>query len=139
MSRTIVLIACCAGKDHNPIPIPAANRYTSPLFQLSLRYAREVIGVDDRDIYVLSAKHGVIRSTDRITAYNESLVGATRAQQKDWATRVRDAWPATDGDRVIYLAGAVYRRDLPPGEAPLAGLAIGRQLQFLTRAVARRP
>jgi hypothetical protein len=137
MARTLVMIACCAGKDHNPIPMPAVNRYTSTLFQLSLTYAREVVGVDDRDIFILSAKHGVLRSTDLILDYNESLVGATRQQRKTWARRVLEAWPAEVGDRLVYLAGAVYRRDLPPGEAPMAGLPIGRQLQFLTNEVAR--
>lgn len=135
MSRTIVMIACCAGKDSNPVPMPAVNRYTSTLFQLSLRYAREVVGVDDSDIFILSAKFGVIPSGALIPDYNESLVGATRQARKTWARRVLEAWPAQVGDRVIYLAGAVYRRDLPPGEAPMAGLSIGRQLQFLTNTL----
>ena len=136
-SRRIVCLACVKAK--RPEPAPAGDLYTSPLFRLSLAYARTL---EPDLILILSAKHGVLRLEDRVAPYNETLLSMPARERAAWANRVieqlRDL-ADLDTDRFAFLAGRRYRDGMIPHirtwEAPMEGLGIGRQLGWLKQQV----
>lgn len=133
----IVLIACASKK--RLARAKAADLYSSPLFELSLRYARQV-GPDA--IFILSAKHGLLALEDEIEPYNVTLTGMPARERRNWAARViRQLRERADpqNDHFVLLCGEKYREYLIPWlasyEVPMKGLQIGKQLQWLKEQV----
>ena len=133
----IVLISCVSKKL--PYRAKAMDLYTSALFRKCLQYA---YSLDPTEIFILSAKHGLIKLEEEIDPYNDTLNSKPNLEIKSWATTVISQLESkTDlgGDRFIFLAGEKYRRHLMPHikncEVPMRGLSIGKQLQYLTRAL----
>lgn len=131
--KTIVLLSCVSKKLHHRAK--AADLYISPLFKLSLEYARSL---RPDAIYILSAKHGLLSLDQEIRPYDITLNDMREREVRKWAERVTRQIEAEfdlDRDRVIFLAGQRYRKYLCPRirnhEIPMEGLSIGRQLQFL--------
>jgi len=113
--------------------------YISPLFSLNLKYA---ISLNPDLIFILSAKYGVVEPDDEIEPYDFTLNDMRAHEIKTWADSVlRQLQQSGDlqNDRLIFLAGARYRKYLIPYisiyDVPLQGLAIGKQLQFLKSRV----
>lgn len=135
--HTIVLISCVSKKVGHPAK--AKDLYVSPLFQLCLRYAHSL---HPDNIFVLSAKYGLVELDQVLAPYNETLNTMGDREIWLWASGVLDQLRARadlDGDRFMFLAGEKYRRHLIPHirhyEIPMEGLTIGRQLQFLTKVL----
>ena len=133
MSKKIVLISCASQKL--PVPARAENLYISQLFRLSLCYAKSL---KPDNIYILSAKYGLVRLDQIIAPYNKTLNEMGIDARKSWADNVlADLSPVAslDNDEFIILAGTRYREFLAPyirnKKIPLEGLTIGRQLQRL--------
>jgi len=136
---TIALISCSQAK----LPVPAAARflYQGQLFHHSLIYALKR-KVDH--IYILSAKHGLLRWDIWVEPYDESLNDMTRSQVKDWSRKVIHDLAKLhnlETDRFIILAGQRYREFITPHlthvEIPLKGLGIGQQIQRLKLSKAK--
>ena len=132
--RRIVLIACASRK--RPQACKARDLYVSPLFQKNLRYA-ERLAPDQ--IYVLSAKYGLLGLDDEVRPYELTLNAMPADEVKYWAEQVlRQLAERTDlqQDQFVFLAGAKYRHYLIPHmahvEVPFEGLSIGRQLRRLS-------
>jgi hypothetical protein len=140
----IVLIGCVATKLDRPAP--AAELYCSPLFVKRRAYA-EATGYR---WFILSALHGVVEPALTLWPYNSRL---TKPGIPSWATEVRRGLRRiglAGGDLLEVHAGADYtdgveracrwlaRFEEPPLclriEAPLRGLALGRQLQWYGQA-----
>ena len=135
--RRIVLISCVSKK--RPAPAKARDLYTSPLFKLNLAYAESL---KPDAIYILSALHGLVPLDTTLAPYNETLNTKKVAAIKVWADAVlRKLKTKADleHDEFVLLAGERYRRFLMPSlrrvRVPLQGLGLGRQLQFLKRAL----
>jgi hypothetical protein len=136
--KRVVLISCASKKL--PHPAPAGDLYVSSLFQFCLRYA----GTLKPDvIFILSAKYGLVALDQWLEPYNDTLNTKRNADIKEWAQGVLEQLRSKvdlDRDTVIFLAGEKYRRYLVDQikhyEIPLKGLSIGRQLQYLKRALA---
>ena len=133
--KKIVLIACASKKLSHAAP--AGELYTSPLFRLSLAYARKL---QPDDIYILSAKHGLLDLDDVIEPYDTTLTRMSSTDVKQWAHEVLEKLRSRADlkhDHFILLAGDRYRRYLAPHltrhEVPMEGLPIGKQLQQLRR------
>ena len=131
--KKIVLIACSNKKF--PSKSKAKNLYISPLFTLCLQYAQSL---NSDKIYILSAKHGLVDSEQRLKPYNKTLNTMAAKQIKTWAGRVLNQLKKVsdpERDEYIFLAGNNYRRYLIPHlrkyKVPLKGLRIGEQLQYL--------
>lgn len=148
-----VLVACSATKLDRAAP--AGDLYTSQLFKKSRAYA-ERIGAP---WFILSAKHGLLDPRTIIHPYNETLTTARKQQRREWSART--AWQLRgakreelyreklvpllgSGERVVMRAGNRYAEHLKPKlrilcgvkvERPMAGMGIGKQLQFLTEAM----
>ena len=137
--KTIVLISCASKKL--PHKAKASRIYISPLFQLSLRYAK---WLNPNGIYILSAKHGVLGLNDEIAPYNHTLNKMSAARRREWAEKVlRQLGRRADltSDRFIIIAGLHYRRYLIPHlrscSVPLEKKPIGKQLRFLSRQLSK--
>lgn len=64
----IVFLSCVKLKRNSPCK--ARNMYISDLFQKSLAYAMQL---NPRNIYILSAKYGLLGLDDYIEPYNQTL------------------------------------------------------------------
>lgn len=133
LMRKIVLISC--GKKKLSCDAKAEDMYTSPLFQLTLKYAK-TLNADD--IYILSAKHGLLPLDTIISPYNMSLAKMSVAHNKHWSRIVLNQLRKVcdlDHTEFVFLAGKDYRRCLIPEmkyvTIPLEGLGIGEQLHTL--------
>jgi cytoplasmic iron level regulating protein YaaA (DUF328/UPF0246 family) len=138
--RKIVLISCVSKKQ--TFTTRAEQLYISPLFKLNLQFAR-LLNPDQ--IYILSAKYGVISLEDEIEPYDETLNTKNTKEIKQWAEQVvadLNSLIDMNNDEVIFLAGDKYRKYIIPHlknyRIPLQGLTIGRQLQFLNQELKKR-
>jgi len=122
-----------------PHPASAQDLYVSPLFRLNLRYARKL---QPDAIYILSAMHGLLDLDTEVEPYDLTLNDMATRQVQAWAEQVLEQLKRRadlSEDHFVFLAGLKYRKFLVPRlasyEVPMQGLAIGRQLQFLSERV----
>jgi cytoplasmic iron level regulating protein YaaA (DUF328/UPF0246 family) len=136
--KKVVLISCVSQKLGRPAK--ARDLYTSTLFRSCLAFAESM---NPDQIFILSAKYGLVEAEKVIEPYEETLNTKGVVDIKIWADRVFDRLQVTmniSDDEFIFLAGERYRRYLVPRlrhtKVPLEGLTIGRQLQFLKHVCA---
>ena len=79
----IVFLSCVKLKRNSPCK--ARNMYISDLFQKSLAYAMQL---NPRNIYILSAKYGLLGLDDYIEPYNQTLNDMHEDERKRWAYKV---------------------------------------------------
>jgi hypothetical protein len=138
MARTIALVACVAAKA--PTPRQAKDLYTSPWFVKAAAYAEKSADA----WYILSAKYGLVGPHEIIAPYDETLNRMPVTARKSWAAQVLadlKTVAVKPGDRIVMLAGKRYREHFVgplqahgcPVEIPMAGLGIGKQLQWLNQ------
>jgi len=137
--KKIFLLSCVKSKQS--FRARAADLYTSALFKKMLRYAQ--CNKPD-EIFILSAKHGLLALDDMIDPYEQTLNNMPIMERRDWTQRVlRELRCRVDleRDEFTILAGDKYRRFLLPHlrhySIPMEGLAFGQQLRFLTKEVER--
>ena len=135
MSQRIALVSCV--KQKRSSAAPARDLYISELFRGLRRYAEARAGA----WYILSAEHGLLHPDQVVAPYERTLNTMRKPERLVWASRVQrqllEVLPASA--EVILLAGARYRENLEPFlrsmgyevSVPLAGLALGKQLQYL--------
>jgi hypothetical protein len=131
----IVLISCASRKLQHRAK--AADLYVSHLFRLSLAFARKL---RPEALFILSAKHGLLHPDHEVDPYDLTLNRMSTREVRAWSDMVFDALlqrTNVERDHFIFLAGDRYRRFLEPRlrsvETPMAGLRIGKQLQYLKR------
>lgn len=132
--KKIVLISCVSKKLEKPST--AEDLYISPLFKKNLQYAKSL---NPDQIFILSAKYGLLNLTEMIEPYNKTLNTMKIGEIKEWANLViSQLCKVTDlkNDEFIFLAGINYRKFLIPHlthyKVPMEGMKIGKQLQWLT-------
>lgn len=132
--KKIILISCVSKKRDQKSR--ARDLYISPLFKKNLNYAQKIL---PDQIFILSAKYGLVGLDDEIEPYDLTLNTMSAREIKRWAAGVlRQLAEKSDlqHDHFVFLAGAKYRKYLIPHlahvEVPLEGLSIGKQLQRLS-------
>lgn len=118
----------------------AEDLYISPFFKLSLKYACKL---KPDEIFILSAKHGLLALDDEIDPYDVTLNNMRAIQRKKWADKVKEQLKTKADlkkDHFIILAGEKYRQYLIPYlesyEIPLREVGgIGKQLEFLKNEI----
>jgi hypothetical protein len=135
----LTIVACCAEKLARIAP--ARELYRSTLFRKSATWAEQ-----RGDWMVLSARYGLIRPDDQLAPYDCSMRSLSRAERDWWDARVAEQLEAlalyhgAERMHVTLLAGETYAgwaKHVQPWctvEQPLAGMPIGRRLQWLTAA-----
>ena len=95
-------------------------------------------------MFILSAKYGLVQLDEEIEPYDVTLNKLSARERKVWATKVVSQikrYCNLENDHFVILAGEKYRKYLLPHlesyEVPLAGLPIGKQLQFLKEKIER--
>ncbi|HHH53616.1 MAG TPA: peroxide stress protein YaaA [Bacteroidetes bacterium] len=133
--KTVALISCVSKKLNKKAK--AEDLYLSPLFKKNMAYSKK-INVDE--IYILSAKYGLLKLDDEIEPYDLTLNKMKVQQKKEWSQMVLEQLQKLedlDNTNFIFLAGENYRKylieNIPHYEVPMKGLKIGKQLQFLTK------
>jgi hypothetical protein len=129
----VVLISCVGKKkDYR---CKARDLYDSTWFRLAWRYAKSL---NPDEVFILSAKYGLVDQNSVITPYEETLNTKSDREIKTWADRVmKELRKATNVDRDVFiiLAGEKYRRHLirflPNPKVPMDGLRIGEQQKWL--------
>ena len=131
----VVLISCVSMKLNYESRVQ--DLYVSPLFKKNLCYARSL---NPDEIFILSAKHGLLGLKEKINPYNTTLNNMKSNNINEWANQtLKQLKKETDleNDEFIFLAGNKYRKFLLPYikhyKIPMEGLGIGKQLQWLTR------
>jgi hypothetical protein len=143
VSQPLHLVACVAGKLGRPAP--ARELYTSDWFRKARAYV-EALGAP---WMILSAQHGLLDPAQVVAPYDATLIGAPEWRRLQWGEAVgfKLFELVPNGGRVVALAGQIYRDAItqpPPWRmsrielvAPMAGLGIGEQKQWLARNVAQ--
>lgn len=138
MRKKIVLISCVSQKL--PHKAKARDLYVSTLFKLNLKYANSL---RPNEIYVLSAKYGLLELEREIDPYEQTLNNMRSSEIKEWANSVLQqirSVASLEEAEFIFLAGDKYRKYLLPhiknAVVPLEGLRIGEQLQRLKELTA---
>lgn len=109
--------------------------YISPLFRMNLQYARQF---SPQKVFILSAKYGLVKLDEEIEPYDVTLNEMSARERRNWAAKVvsqLQEYYDLENNHFVILAGQKYRQYLLPHlqsyQVPLAGLPIGKQLQFL--------
>jgi hypothetical protein len=130
----IVLLSCV--KSKRDYPCKAGEMYTSPLFQKMMAYAQSL---KPKSIFILSAQ-GLLSPDTVIDPCGQCLKNMNSAERRQWAQGVISELRKRcdlDADNFVFLGGVTYREYLVPHlkhcEVPMAGLAFGKQLQWLER------
>ncbi|HRH46015.1 MAG TPA: hypothetical protein PKY82_30510 [Pyrinomonadaceae bacterium] len=136
--QIIVLVACVSLKLETASP--AKDLYCSPWFIKARKYAEKF---GDK-WFILSSLHGLLEPEQLIEPYEQTLYTARKPERAAWSARVGNKINSTipPGSTIIILAGKIYRESLEhllaqkfKVEIPMAGLGIGKQLQYLENAV----
>jgi len=129
-----VFISCVAKKKN--VPALVKDIYISSLFTKSLDYARTL--TSDENIFILSAKHGVLKLNDYIEPYDQTLNTMNQSSREEWYSKVAVQLKRMDHDfkePTCILAGKRYYDGIihlfQNVQLPLDGLMLGQRLQFL--------
>ena len=115
--KKIVLISCSSKKVSlkKGQKIKAINLYDSALFKKAWEYAQLL--KPDR-VYILSAKHGLVKPDDLLATYNKSLNNASAEERKNWSAGILQSLKKEgidlNKDNIIILAGENYWKYLAP-------------------------
>jgi hypothetical protein len=134
--QSVVLLSCVKSKRSHRCK--AGEMYTrSPLFRKMMAYGQSL---KPKNIFILSAKYGLLRLDEMIEPYEQTLSNMKSADKRLWAQGVLAELRKhcdLDADNFVFLAGAPYRENLVPHlkyyEVPMEGLTFGKQLQWLDR------
>ena len=137
MSR-IALISCTSLKED--YDCSAMELYSkSPTFRLAYAFAEIVAD----DIYILSAKYGLVSKDQVLASYNDTLLDKTEDEKKDWSNNVLAQLKYTvslEKDEFVILAGNNYCKYLLPAITnywlPLEGKRQGERQPALQRLIA---
>jgi hypothetical protein len=128
----MIVIVPCGGKKRSE-SCTAREMYTGPFHKGCMRYALTL--APPEDVYILSAKYGLLRLSDEIEPYDLRMGQVGCVASKTVLGQARALSLETE-DRVVCLGGGLYRevcKKVWPGcETPLLGVGgIGHQLKWL--------
>lgn len=74
MSKRLLMLACSQRKHSTRVDLPALQRYNGPAYQVLHKYMREhPEAAQQIDVFILSAKFGLIRSDTPIPDYDQRM------------------------------------------------------------------
>ena len=111
----IALIGCTKTKAASSCK--AIDMYNpSTYYRLRREYAEKVLEIEEKNIFILSAKHYLLDPTTVIAPYNLSLSSFTEKEKKEWAEDVLKQFLAKkfpkEDIEIYILAGSNYSRYL---------------------------
>lgn len=126
----IVIIPCGARKKQGTWP--AFQLYTGPYYTMCLRYALSL--TSPGNIFILSAKYGLLRLTDLVKSYNLKM-GQPGSVKVDEVRRQAQELGLLESS-IYAIGGRLYtnicRQVWPSCKTPLDGLSgLGKQLSWM--------
>lgn len=138
----IALVAC--SKTKSTVKAPAAALYTSSLFRKSLLAALDI----SSSVYIVSAKHGLLRLDQMIEPYDVTLKRMPKHDRLVWAENTgrqladalnrHDVVTAFCGNEYIYPLRSAFSQIGCRIELPLHGLSLGKRLSALRTRIHER-
>lgn len=133
--QDLLIIACSARKRQVSNSVPAIELYDGPAFQV----LRKRIRVKDGQpiIWVLSAKHGLIRGNQRIYGYDVKMNKKRAGEIRNQVQSFIECFAPTDRfHRIFIWAGKDYLLAFPPSflgrsNVAVANGCIGKKLKLL--------
>ena len=134
----IALISCISLKEN--YECPAIELYSrSPTFRLAYAFADIVAD----DIYILSARYGLVSEDEVLAQYNDTLLDKSEDQKKEWSNNVLVQLKnkvSLEEDEFVILAGSNYCKYLLSAISnywlPLEGKRQGERQPALQRLIA---
>ena len=119
-THRLLIVGCSHRKRPNPAPTPAIERYDGPLYQVIRKFRRSDQDSSSLDIYILSARHGLISSYRPIPLYDQRMT-LERANELAPHTLLKFVDLLTkENYRYVHLSlGINYMRCLPGYESVL--------------------
>jgi len=123
----IAFIAC--SKTKKQYACKARYLYQGALFQKALRYAER----NYSQVYILSAKYGVLHPDDIIKPYEKTLSKMSKQDVLLWYDLIHKQMIERKliGEK-IFFTGVLYNKPFD-GEKPLLGLSLGKQLRWFNQ------
>ena len=140
MNPEYIFIACV--KTKNGRPCQAKDMYISPMFRKAYQYA--LTQTSEGNVYILSAKYGLIHNTEKIAPYEQTLNTMSDKERRIWAYNViqtmkRKGIPLDA--HIMILGGGNYRsylmQVLKNSVCPLIGKSMGYTLQWYNEQLKR--
>ena len=125
MPRT-AFIAC--SKTKRNAPCTAKQMYQGALFKKALTYCERHF----EQVYILSAKYGLVSLTQIISPYEQTLNAMSKLEREAWGRKVAAQLQQAglfDSNELWFFTGARYH-EFFDGHKPLAGLSLGYQLKW---------
>lgn len=137
----IIFISCV--KNKMDYPCVARDMYISDLFKKSLSYSE--LMTESSNIYILSAKYGLLELNQQIEPYELTLNKMNKKQRKEWADKVlmqcKEKGISFD-EEAMFLCGKRYREflmnEFKNSIAPLEHMGIGEQLAFYNKEIYKK-
>lgn len=129
---------CCSSKKRNKTCRAEELYYPSTLFRCTLNYLKQThLGFEE--IYILSAKYGLLRLDDVIEPYNSYLPDFTKNEYKIWVNKVTEQLSNLPISEAHFYTSLSYDKDLiltleereVRCERHLSGLGIGQKVHWL--------
>ena len=117
----LLLLGCSQAKVSDPEPLPAIERYDGPAFRLVRRFLRTAPApLQDVDIYILSARYGLIPATTEIADYDERMTPRRAAALRaDTLSELQQIVEQTRPTRLFISLGRDYLAAIEGFEARL--------------------
>ena len=104
----LILTGCSKNKLNTDIEIPADELYTGTLFRFVKRYADSI----NADLYIISAKYGLISRKTLIKTYDKVLKTNSDADNLRLEIENKLSVLHQRYDKILVIAGDKYRRTL---------------------------
>ena len=131
--RRVALVGC--SKTKLEYPAPASRLYIGNLFKKAYDYAQKNFS----EVYILSAKHGFLKTDEIIAPYNYTLKGKSKKIIISWSKQTAEIMNKffSDDDILSFFTGEIYYKYLSRllnchTTLPLRGLRMGPQLRYFT-------
>lgn len=130
----IAILSC--GKSKQIVPAKAIDIYIGIVFRQKLKYVQSFY--PNADIYILSAKYGIIPADLVIEPYDQMVPLREDDFFRDWSQMVTEQLQSFDKtESIIFLGNQHYYKPVDSyfvgqKQAPLLGLKPGQQLARLT-------
>ena len=107
--RRLLILSCSQRKHASHKPLPAIDRYNGPLFFVLRRFLRECpLQVKLLDVYILSAKYGLIPADFPTALYDRRMTLSRAAKLESQVTTVFSDIIRTDYSSICFVLGKTY-------------------------------
>jgi hypothetical protein len=127
----IVLIGC--GKKKKQRKTKAEWLYQGHYYYLCLSLARLL--TKHENIFILSAKYGLISLDKMIEPYNLKITSFSKQEKENWIIKVKQTLKEIKGKKnVIFICGSNYHLE-SEGRRLLPNVGIGKQMQWMKNKI----